>query len=235
MRAADVNLPDNYRIDLSRRQLLFGGSMVVAGAAAVAAMPKRGRALLQDGQLEQVIPKRIGPWQFASNSGLVIPPRDENERLVYDQVLTRVYTAPNLPAIMLLIAFGGGQTGLFEIHRPEACYPSQGYHLWGKHDVTLPVSPAVTVPGVFWSAANDLRTEQLLYWTRVGHNFPVTWFQSKVAVIGNNLQRHLPDGVLVRISTASPDAAAALPLLQQFASRLIASVNPLGRRVLIGV
>ena len=208
--------------------------MVATAGIALAAMPRRGRPLLANDQLEKVIPRKLGQWQFASSSGLVLPPRDENERFVYDQVLTRVYSAAGQPDIMLLIAFGGGQTGLFELHRPEACYPSQGYQLRGKHEVPLKVWPHVTLPSVFWSAANDLRTEQLLYWSRIGQKFPVTWLQSKVAVVENNLQRTLPDGVLVRMSMLTGDAASALPLLERFARELVASVDALGRRVLIG-
>jgi len=226
---------NSYEIDLSRRQLVFGGAMALTAAVAVAAAPHAGPPILEPGGLEKSIPTKVGDWTFTSSSGLVLPPQDENEKRVYDQVLTRVYTAPNAPPVMLLIAFGGGQTGLFEIHRPEACYPSQGYSLSDHVSVPLKMDKALTVPAVFWTAKGALRTEQLMYWTRIGDSFPVTWLDSKIAVVSSNLRRTLPDGALVRMSTISDEGPESLAALQNFAKNLVSSVDATGLRVLLGI
>ena len=75
---------------LSRRQLLTG--LLMASAAAVAAVRKPNIRLnyLGNYNLEDVVPKRIGRWDFVTNSGLVIPPNDQLQLALYSQLLTRV-------------------------------------------------------------------------------------------------------------------------------------------------
>ncbi len=221
-------------IDPARRQFLFGGALIATSALAVALTPRAGPPLLRPEGLEAAIPHTLGAWRFVGASGLVLPPPDETEVRTYDQVLTRVYTDGDGPPVMLLVAYGGGQTGLFAVHRPEACYPAQGYRLQGREGVRLPVASGRSVPGTFWTAESDIRTEQLLYWTRIGRDFPKSWAAEHVAVVRNNLARRLPDGVLVRMSMLSNDPAASLVRLEAFARALTGRVGPLGRRVLLG-
>ncbi|RVT90180.1 exosortase-associated protein EpsI, V-type [Sphingomonas crocodyli] len=218
----------------SRRQFLIGGALAATSIMAVAATPRPSGKPLAKGGLDKAIPRQIGAWRHTASSGLVVPPQDETEARVYDQVLTRVYAAPTGAPIMLLIAYGGGQTGMFEIHRPEACYPAQGYVLSGRRDVAIPVTAKETIPAIFWSADSDIRSEQLLYWTRIGDYFPKDWAQSHLAVIGSNLNRQLPDGVLVRLSSLGNDKDEALQSLEAFSRLLIESLRGHSRRLLVG-
>jgi EpsI family protein len=222
-------------LDISRRQILFGGAMVATSIAATVLTPRARETALPAGGLERAIPRTLGPWRFVSASGLVLPPRDMTENRVYDQVLTRSYAHPDGgPEVMLLIAYGGGQTGVLTVHRPEACYPAQGFTMSGRETVPVPVAPGRDVTGIFWSAESDVRIEQILYWTRVDQYFPETWAAEHVAVIRSNLARRLPDGVLVRMSIASGEAADSLKRLEMFASDLVANVGPAGHRILLG-
>lgn len=209
--------------------------MLATAVTATALTPRARETALPPGGLERAIPRTLGAWRFVSASGLVLPPRDMTENRVYDQVLTRSYAHPDGgPEVMLLIAYGGGQTGVLTVHRPEACYPSQGFKLSGRETVPVPVAPGRDVTGIFWSAESDVRIEQLLYWTRVDHYFPETWAAEHVAVIRSNLARRLPDGVLVRMSIASAEPAGSLKRLEMFASDMVANVGPAGRRILLG-
>jgi len=219
---------------VSRRELLYGAAMLAASAAAYAAKPVAGPPIVGVGGLEKAIPDRIGHWRRATSSGLVLPPRDETEIRTYDQVLGRVYTSAAGPPVMLLIAFGAGQTGLFEIHRPEACYPAQGYTMSDREAVQVAIAGRAPVPAIFWTANSDVRIEQLLYWTRVGHYFPQNWAETQLAVVSSNLVRQLPDGILVRMSTISPDRAESLTELAHFARALVHSLGPPGRHLLLG-
>lgn len=219
---------------LGRREMLMGGAMLATAAAATTLVPKPAFAPLRPGQLEAAIPQTLGAWRFVRSSGLVLPPQDETEARTYDQVLTRVYDDGGGAPVMLLIAYGGGQSGLFVVHRPEACYPAQGFQLSGRAEVPIPVGPARAVSGTFWSASSDVRTEQMLYWTRIGDAFPRSWAAEHVALVRNNLSLVLPDGVLVRMSILSSDPLASKERLDLFARALVAGVGPLGRRVLLG-
>jgi len=221
--------------DPTRRQFLFGGGMVATSAAAYALTPRTREAAIAPGQLEQVIPKRLGPWNFVTASGLVIPPPDETDQRSYDQVLTRVYSRPGdaLP-VMLLIAYGGGQSGLFIVHRPEACYPAQGYALSDPATMDLELMRGRRVLGTAWSAHSALRDEQLLYWTRIGNQFPRSWAAEHLAIASKNLVGRLPDGVLVRMSVPSSDRDAAMGTLKDFARVLVDRIGVVGRRVILG-
>ena len=167
--------------------------------------------------------------------GLCCHRRDSAEKLIYDQVLTRSYAHPDGgPNVMLLIAYGGGQTGVLTVHRPEACYPAQGYTLSGRQTVQVPIGPGREAAGVFWSAKSVLRDEQLLYWTRVDQYFPDSWAAEQIAVIRSNLARRLPDGVLVRMSVSSSDAASSIQRLETFARDLVTFVGPSARHIMLG-
>ena len=221
--------------DTSRRQILIGGALLATAATAVALTPHTREPALAPGQLERVIPKAFGPWRFVSASGLVLPPEDETEARVYDQVLTRVYAQDDQgPNVMLLIAYGGGQTGIFEVHRPEACYPAQGYQLSGMATIPLVLGDGRQIEARFWSAQSDVKNEQLLYWTRVGEYFPRSWFEEHLVTVRTNLARRLPDGVLVRMSTQSNDRNEAIARLESFAHTLVDHLGPAARRALIG-
>ena len=61
-------------LNLSRRQLVFGGVMLATSVTAIALTPRASETALPDGALERSIPKQIGPWRLETTSGLVLPP-----------------------------------------------------------------------------------------------------------------------------------------------------------------
>ena len=163
-----------YPIAIERRQLLFGAGMMVTAVISHLAVPQVGKALLGPAGLDPIIPNQFPPWRSVESPGFVLPPADETEARVYDQVLTRTYAGDGGDPMMLLIAFGGGQTGILEIHPPEACYPAQGYAIGNRHEFDLDIAQR-HVPAVACTATNDSRSEQLLSWTRIGDAFPRDW------------------------------------------------------------
>jgi hypothetical protein len=90
------------------------------------------------------------------------------------------------------------------------------------------------VPGHYLSARSVSRHEQLIYWTRIGNDFPTRWWEQHWAVAKENLKGRIPDGVLVRISTAAPDDATAIRTLRDFLHPLFQSLSPTGRRLFFG-
>ena len=217
----------------SRRRFLLGGGMLLTAAAATAREPDKVVNLLGKRKLEDIIPARIGDWTFYSKSGLVVPPDDQLSRQLYSQLLTRAYTAPDRPPVMLLVAQGAGQTGVIQIHRPETCYPAAGYVL-GEKERRLIETPRGGFSASAFTAASDSRVEQLMYWTRVGYDLPFTWLEQRWAVARANLRGEIPDAALVRVSTVSPDRDGAMATLERFSRQLLASVNPETRSFLIG-
>jgi EpsI family protein len=225
---------DNLRrAGLTRRKFVIGSAFLASAGAAAAMVPRQNIDLLGKRKLEDIIPKQVGPWSFYSKSGLVVPPSDELSELLYSQLLTRVYAAPDRLPIMLLIAQSGSQTGVLQVHRPEVCYPAGGYELSPPVRHRLE-TPSGGLDAVAFTATADARTEQLLYWTRIGRDVPGSWAEQRWSVAKANLRGELPDAVLVRISTVYPDKARSLEVLEQFAGGLVRALPPSLRPFLTG-
>jgi EpsI family protein len=135
---------------------------------------------------------------------------------------------------MLLIADSGAHDGVLQVHRPEVCYPAAGYELLANSFDPIDVGGGLTVPAHFISARSNSRHEQLIYWTRIGNAFPTRWWEQHVAVAQENLIGRVPDGVLVRISTAAQTDKDAIAVLEYFMRTLVPLLSPLARRVLFG-
>lgn len=218
---------------LTRRHMLMGAALTTISAAAFVREPRATKAPLKAGELESLIPTQIGQWGFETRSGLVLPPDDPLSKSLYSDVLTRVYVSENRPPVMLLIAYSNTQNGMLQVHRPEVCYPAGGYMLSETQTKTLDVTPEIHIPARFFSAESASRTEQVMYWTRIGNESPTSWIDQRAAVVRANLKRVIPDGILVRTSTVLADYASAEPVLKEFVSAMVRQLPPLGRKLLI--
>ena len=221
-----------HRAQLSRRQALIGGAFLATSVAGLALKPRRAENLLGTARLDDLVPKRIGGWQFNTASGLVLPPPDQLRDKIYSQLLTRTYVRESAAPVMLLIAYSGAQDGTIQVHRPEVCYPASGYRLTQIDPHTVPIAPGVAVPSRAIVAETDVRHEQLIYWTRLGSHFPRRWSEQHLAVAAENFAGIIPDGVLVRMSSTGP--GDQFPVLDDFARDLFRNVGPRMRQVMLG-
>ena len=225
---------DTGRSDRMMTRRKFGLGLTFASVAGVAAarLPNKNLDYLGKQKLESVIPDKIGRWNYVSSSGLVVPPEDQMIRALYSQLVTRVYSDGSGPPIMLLVALSATQTGILQIHRPEICYTAGGYQLSAiePHVVGLPWGG---LPTLSMSATSDSRTEQLVYWTRIGDRLPKSWREQRMVVAMDNLRRIIPDAIMVRVSTFGNDKARALASMDEFIVSLMNSVSPQVRRVFI--
>lgn len=217
---------------LDRRKVLIG--ILFGSAAALAAwrQPRIHLDYLGTAKLDDVVPKKIGSWNFVAASGLIVPPSDQLERELYSQLLTRVYTDGRNPPVMLLIAQSAGQTGILQVHRPETCYPASGYAISAvlPHDINL---GSRSLAANSLTATADGTAEQIIYWTRVGDTVPQDWAHQKLVTAEQNLKGIIPDAVLVRVSTIDPDPAAAHRRLDSFVRAMVASVAVQKRPVFV--
>jgi EpsI family protein len=227
--AREARLPESRLLD--RRRALLGGAFLLTAGVAAARVPGNRIDLLGKRKLEALIPARVGPWSFYSKSGLVTPPPDQLSDLLYSQLLTRVYLAPDQLPIMLLMAQSSGQTGVLQVHRPEYCYPAGGFTLADKAVRAVPL-PGGQLDATVMTATADNRVEQLMYWTRVGRDMPLSWAQQRWSVARANLRGDVPDAMLVRISTLTHDRDAGMATLAAFTRALFAAVPADVRRVL---
>ena len=218
---------------LDRRKFLLGGAFLGSAALAYARTPRTVEDFLGKAKLDDIIPKHFTDWSFVSASGLVTAPEDQLSRLLYSQLLTRVYSAPGKLPIMMLAAQSASQTGVLQIHRPEVCYPAGGFQLSPVVEHDIPVGP-LTLRTNQLSATADGRSEQIVYWTRIGKHLPISWSEQRWAVAQDNMKGIIPDAVLVRISVTTNDRDQALAVISDFTRSLLTSLSPLARKVLIG-
>lgn len=216
-----------------RRQFLFGGALLALTAAAVVLKPRRSFDPPPEKFLDGAVPQVIGGWRYVTASGLIVPPEDELSSRLYDQVLTRVYENADGLQLGLLIAYGSAQNASLQLHRPENCYPPQGFTLGPRRAVPLPLGRTAGTAS-YLEAQRDGTTEQVLYWTRIDQTFTTDNAGDRGALVAANLRGYLPDGVLVRLSTRTADAGAALERLRDFNERMLAGVSGAGRRLLLG-
>lgn len=218
---------------ITRRKFALGLAFASVAGVAAARQPSRNVDYLGKAKLEDVLPEKVGRWTFVSNSGLVVPPEDQLARALYSQLLTRTYMDEAGNGIMLLVAQSGSQSGILQIHRPEFCYTAGGYTLTPSvpHPVQL---PGRELPALSISATREARTEQIVYWTRIGNHLPTSWTQQRLAVAMDNLKGYIPDAVMVRVSTYGNDKPLAFADVDEFIRALMAKVTPQVRRVLIG-
>ncbi|MEP6784449.1 MAG: exosortase-associated protein EpsI, V-type [Sphingomonadales bacterium] len=219
---------------INRRNIIIGGALVAASGLAYARKPSIAVKPIKKGQLDTMLPSNVGPWSFQSSSGLVLPPPDALSDRLYDEVSTRVYTAQGRPPVMLLIAYSNLQDGMLQIHRPEVCYPVGGFKLSDSQIIDVPLAANKLVTCRFFTAESAARTEQVLYWTRIGRMMPGEWIEQRWAVVDANLRGEIPDGLLVRMSMVVPDPKMAFDQLTTFARELTGEVSPPMRTLLIG-
>lgn len=227
--------PDRARRpSVCRRDMLLGAAMAATGTVAWARMPHRKHMLITPGEIQRLAPLQVGPWRFQTTQGLVLPPPDQMAQLLYDQQVTRAYASlgSELP-VMLLLAYGSSQNGMLQIHRPEICYPASGFRLSETREEVMPIGGGRSIPVRRFTAESDVRTEEVLYWTRIGDTLPVSWAQQRLAVVRSNLAGDVPDGLLVRMSSLTSDRGAAQAALRRFAAMLLEQVGPAGRHMLI--
>lgn len=230
-----IEQPNIEAIRLSRRHMLMGGALCGVAALAYARLPKPDVLPLKTGALDAMVPDRIGAWTFETTSGLVVPPADALSDRLYDEVMTRVYVGENVPSVMFLIAYSSSQTGLLQVHRPEVCYPVGGYRLSATRIEPMQIDAQHSLPIRTFTAESPTRTEQVLYWTRVGDAMPTNWMWQRIAVAEANLKGVIPDGILVRASVIMNDAEEAAPFLTRFIRDLDRSLAPPGRKLLFGI
>ena len=220
--------------DANRRTAVAGGALALLGAAALVMTPRRRMDVLGKAKLGDVMPHAVGPWRETSGDGVIVPDADTDPGEYYDQMATRDFSGRDLPAVMLLTAYGAAQRGLIRVHRPETCYESAGFVLQHERDTTIPLAGGASIPAHTFLANRADRREQVLYWIRMGDSLTLNSRRQKIAMLERGLQGVIPDGILVRVSTLEPDAARGMQALQLFSRTLVATAPAKLHKLLVG-
>ncbi len=219
---------------LSRRKMIIGAAVAATVLASELYVPRRSVPRLTDAGFEKLFPTRFGAWRYLSDSGLVLPPEDQLSRTLYEQLLTRNYTAGDIGPVMMVLAYSSIQEGRLQVHRPEVCYPAAGFNILENVAAEVKINNHFAVPCRFLTADRGARREYIVYWTRVGASMPVRWFDQRLEMAKANLQGFIPDGLLARVSIIGNDREQGLATLSDFVRDLVTQSGKAGRTMLIG-
>jgi EpsI family protein len=213
---------------LNSTALVLAALMCSAAFVGFAARPSakaadRGNAIV----LETAVPRGFGEWaELPDQKGQVVNPQTQEllDKL-YSQVLSRTYVNKQGYRIMLSMAYGDDQRGGLQAHRPEVCYPAQGFKLGRSEDGSIATSfGSIEVRRLTTSLGP--RDEPVTYWLTVGDQVIKNKFDKRMAEIRLGLTGQIPDGLLFRVSSIDRDAARAFAVQGKFAADLLAA----GRR-----
>lgn len=207
--------------------------MLASGLAAQAYTPRKPERAGATTKIDTLLPTAIAGWTFTTREGVIQTP-EETPIEGYDQLVTRVYAGAALPTVMLLIAYGSTQGGSLQLHRPETCYPGEGFSIRNKANLDLRLDGADPIAAQTFTAVRDERVEHLLYWTRISDVFPRTTGEEYLGIIRRVIHGIVPDGVLVRLSTIGTDGPSDLAALDRFAAAMVTHAPDALRQILIG-
>ena len=211
--------------------------MCGASAASIALQPSRtasakGTAI----SLEAIVPKEFGEWVEIPNrvAEVVNPQTKELLDKLYSQLLSRSYVNKDGYRIMLSLAYGDDQRGGLQAHRPEVCYPAQGFKLGKLEDGRLGTAFGdIEVRRLNTSMGE--RVEPVTYWLTVGSQVIQSNLDKRIAQIRLGLTGQIPDGLLFRVSSIDGDSAQAFKLQQKFVADLMSAVPDTARKQLSGL
>lgn len=207
--------------------------MSVGGASGLALLPRPAARPSVNGNIERLLPKRIGERRAVEASGVILPPPDELELGIYDQIVARRYGYGDRSPITVLIAYGPAQSYANQLHRPELCYPASGFRIMREGLVDLPLREK-TLPAKYVEAARGDRRDAILYWTKIGSDYPRSLWQQRLTVAKTAFDRRTRDGILVRLSQRAESHPDDRADLEEFARALFEHLGPAARDLFFG-
>lgn len=223
---------------VKRASLFLAAVMCTASAGAV--LVKQSGVKADDSgslvQLEAMVPKRFADWSEAPTrmTNVVNPQAKELLDKLYSQIITRTYVNAEGYRIMLSIAYGNDQRGGLQAHKPEVCYPAQGFKLQSLVTAVL-ATEFGTIPATRLSTSLGERKEPVTYWFTFGDSAIRSNLDKRIVELRYRLTGQIPDGLLFRVSSIDGDPARAYQLQDQFVAGLLASVPPADRLRLSGL
>lgn len=186
-------------------------------------------------KLDKLLPVALNGWHKDTGYKyeIVDPVTQREMDKIYSQTVSAIYHGPNGEMMMVSIAYGADQRDEFQVHKPEVCYPAQGYEVLNNQANQLKTAfGPISIRQL--ETKSDLRQEYVTYWIRVGDRVPANnlerkWVQLKMAMEGQ-----IPDGLLFRVSSIGAKAPYEFDQQAKFIKELLAKLPDREREILIG-
>jgi len=186
--------------------------------------------------LETMFPKTFGDWEVDSRQPVQLVSPDVQAILdqLYNQVLSRTYVnRTDGQRIMLSVAYGGDQSDGTRAHRPEICYPAQGFAILSNRVSQLTTGDqSIRVRQLL--ARLGGRFEPISYWVTVGDSIALGPGEQKLAQLRYGIGGYIADGMLVRISNIDRDTEKSYALHQEFFAGMTKAMQAPVRERIIG-
>jgi EpsI family protein len=182
-------------------------AMVLAAALAQAGKPTLHLAdRIGKPDLERLFPSSFADWRIDTSLPVVLPAPDVQAKLdaIYNQVLTRTYINDRGERVMLSVAYGGDQSDGTRAHRPEVCYPAQGFQIVYNAADQIDIGGR-PMPVRRLMSRLATRHEPITYWMVVGGKVITSSTQQKLVELRYGLRGVIPDGMLIRVSSIDTD------------------------------
>lgn len=213
---------------------------LLMGLAALAGMASKPTTKVDDGKpryvLESVIPRKFADWAELPQPSVQVVNPQTKELLdkIYSQTLTRTYVSGDGYRVMLSLAYGDDQRGALQAHKPEVCYPAQGFTVHSNASANL-VTPFGSIPANQLNTSLGQRKEPVTYWFTIGNTTVKNRLDKRLAEIRLGLTGQVPDGLLFRVSSLDETPSRAFERQTAFVSDLMRAVSPEDRAKLGGL
>lgn len=218
------------------KNLLIGLVMVIAAITALTYKPATLAA--QQGpkvNLETMIPKQFEGWRVDDSIMPLStsPEQDEALKKIYSQILTRTYVSSQGNKVMLSVVYGDGIDRQLDIHRPEFCYPAQGFSVSRYTDEVIhTLFGGLSVRRLV--ATNGPRIEPISYWVKVGDKAVNSSFERKLQKIKQGLTGRADSGMLARVSSIESNQVLAFQEQEAFINAMLKAMPEEQRKQLVG-
>lgn len=188
-------------------------------------------------EFKNIVPAQFGDWVASDDTAtsfVVDPQQQEALANLYTQIVSRTYlNKATGRRIMLSLAYGDIQTYARQLHRPEACYSSQGFRIENLHEDKMQAAGR-PISVYRMTAIAGSRLEQVTYWIRIGDQVisgPPRALNLARMTMG--LKGYVADGLLFRVSELAGDAKSSDPVQDQFVNDLLHALSPAQQAMLI--
>ena len=220
-----------------RVSIVLAGLMALATVGGIAARPTaKPPGSAPKYVLEDTVPKQFGDWRVMPESGaqVVNPQTKELLDKLYSQILSRTYVNSQGYRIMLSLAYGDEQRGDLQAHKPEVCYPAQGFKLHSNEAAEL-ATPFGGIAGRRLNTSLGARKEPVTYWFTMGDTAVKSKFEQRLIEIRLGLTGQVPDGLLFRVSSIDEAPDRAFKMHDTFVTDLLKAVPARDRARLSGL
>jgi EpsI family protein len=220
-----------------RISIVLAGLMALAAVGGIAARPtakpagSAPRYLLED-----TVPRQFGDWKVLpdSTAQVVNPQTKELLDKLYSQLLSRTYINSKGQHVMLALAYGDEQRGDLAAHKPEVCYPAQGFKVHSNQPNDLQ-TPFGSIAARRLSTSLGARKEPVTYWFTMGDTAVKSKFEQRMVEIRLGLTGQVPDGLLFRVSSIDESPQRAFQVHDAFVGDLLKAISSRDRLRLSGL